>query len=69
MNPNAQHHLRLDYSRLEMMIRQKRAEAGSFGYRYPGILVDSDDEENGADKEDFKTRVSKSVHSSEEDVN
>jgi hypothetical protein len=52
MNPNASHNLRLDLPRLEMMIRQRRKDAGLMGYSYPGQLVDSDYEVNGADSED-----------------
>jgi hypothetical protein len=52
MNPNSQHQLQLSLSQLQIMIQQKHNEANLMPYQYPGKLVDSDDEVNGADHED-----------------
>lgn len=51
MNPNTQHHLQIDTDRLDMMIKQKERESGSMGYKYPGILVSEDEDENNAGDE------------------
>ena len=52
MDPNKQHHLTLDIDQIDGYIKKKASAAGEMLYRYPGQLVDSDDEYNAGDIEE-----------------
>jgi len=52
MDPNKNHHLQLDIDQIDAYIRKKASASGNVLYRYPGQLVESDDEYNAGDVED-----------------
>ena len=52
MDPNKNHHLQLDIDQIDAYIQKKASAAGTVLYRFPGQLVDSDDEYNAGDVED-----------------
>lgn len=58
MNANNQHHVQMDLDDIERMIAKKTAQSGNRLYRYPGQLAESDEEQNGADLEDYATQSS-----------
>ena len=52
MDPNKNHHLQLDIDQIDAYIKKKASASGNVLYKYPGQLVESDDEYNAGDVED-----------------
>lgn len=52
MNPNSTHQMQLDFDGIESLIKKKQEMAGNRLYVYPGVLVETDELQNGADRED-----------------
>ena len=71
MDPNKNHHLTLDIDQIDAYVQKKASASGNVLYRFPGQLVESDDERNAADVEDnclFKRNSEKSdAHESDTD--
>lgn len=53
LNQNNQHHVKMDVEQIDLYIKQKQQQSGAKLFAYPGELVESDYEDNGADVENY----------------